>query len=191
MIYRNILLATSIAAAFGIGTPTYAQGLNLDLGAGAEIGIGIGISGGSDSSEESGAAAGGAVAVEAGGGVGVRLGGDAGSGSGDAAAIANADAAIDLVIGLIARSNWQGNEFDGEVTVDGAQAFSVAAWLRAETEARFRAAVEEGWDQIQNLQAAIAASATLSAWLQGQGFNVSSVVAVAVDAEGQLMAFAM
>jgi hypothetical protein len=193
MTYRSILFATTMAAALGMGAPTYAQGLDLDLDAGVDVDIEIGAGGGgSDSGDESGAGAG-EAAVGVGGGVGVQLNRDGGSGGAEAApvAFANADAAVDLVISLIAESNWQGNEFGGAVTFDGAQAFSVAAWLSAETEARFRAALEQSWSQIQNLQAAIAANATMSAWLQAQGLAVSSVVAVGVNAEGQFVAFAM
>ena len=169
---KSIVFATSIAAAIALGAPAYAQGLNIGL----EANVGVGIGGGE------GGAAGGAQ-VGAGGQAGVYLGGNN--------AAFNADAYVNAIIALIANTQWQGNEFNGGVTIDGAQAYSVAAWLTAETEALFQSAVQQSWSQIQNLQAAIAANANLSAWLQAQGHSVSSVVAMGVDAEGRLVAYTM
>jgi hypothetical protein len=103
----------------------------------------------------------------------------------------DANAYVNAIIALIANTQWQGNEFNGNVAFDGAHAYGVAAWLSAETEARFRSAVQQSWSQIQNLQAAIAANANLSAWLQAQGFSVSSVVAMGVDAQGRIVAYTM
>jgi hypothetical protein len=94
-----------------------------------------------------------------------------------------------MVITLILDSQWQGNELNAAVSVDGAQAYSVATWLTAETWGRFNAAVEQAHQQIHNLQVAIAANSTMSAWLQAENIDLSSVVALGVDTEGQLVAF--
>lgn len=185
MTSRSLVLAVSMTVAFGIAAPAQALSLNVEAGVDAEVGVGAG--GGDEASD-----AGGEATAEAGGEAGLQLGvGGRYADYGAAATITNgaADARVDMVIGLIAESQWQGDEFQGAVNVDGAQAFSVAAWLRDETEARFRAAVQAAMDQIQNLQTAIAANASMSAWLQAQNIDLSTVVAVGVDAEGQLVAF--
>jgi hypothetical protein len=173
---KSIVFATSMAAAIALGAPAYAQGLN--IGVGANVGVGIGIGGGGG---EGGAA----------GGAQLGVGGQAGAFMGGGNAAFDANAYVNAIIALIANTAWQGNEFNGNFAIDGAQAYSVAAWLTAETEARFRSTVQQSWSQIQNLQAAIAANANLSAWLQAQGHSVSSVVAVGVDAEGRLVAYTM
>ena len=180
MISKKIWLAAAMSSAFALVAPAHAQGLNVDAGVDVDVDVGVEAGG---SEEDNNAEAG----AEGNAAVGVMLGGEGGgtviTTDGDA------DAQVDLVIGLIVNSEWQGNEFNGEISVNGAQAYSVAAWLRDETEARFRAAVAESQDQIQRLRAAIAANAMLTAWLQAQGHEVSTVVAAGVDAEGRLVAF--
>jgi len=177
-----------MTVAFGIAVPAQALSLNVEAGVDVDLGLGAGEAGGEGEASD----AGGEATAEAGGEAGLQLGaGGRFADYGAAATIADgeADARLDMVIGLIAESQWQGDEFQGAVNIDGAQAFSVAAWLRDETEARFRAAVQAAIEQIQNLQTAIAANASMSAWLQAQNIDLSTVVAVGVDAEGQLVAF--
>ena len=175
MISKGLLFAASMSAAIGVAVPANAFDLNI----GAEIEIGVGAGGGGAAGE---AAAGGGVQV----GMAGRAGGQ---GTLTTTVGGEADAYVAMVITLILDSQWQGNEFNAAVSVDGAQAYSVATWLTAETWGRFNAAVEQAHQQIHNLQVAIAANSTMSAWLQAENIDLSSVVALGVDTEGQLVAF--
>ncbi len=175
MISRTMLIVASLTATLGVAAPASA----FDLNVGAELDIGVG-------------AGGGGAGAEAGAGGGVQFG-LAGQAGGQGTLTTNvggeADAYVAMVITLILNSQWQGNEFNAAVSLDGAQAYSVATWLTAETRARFDAAVEQAEQQIYNLQVAIAANSTMSAWLQAGNIDLSSVIAVGVDTEGQLVAF--
>jgi hypothetical protein len=169
-----MLLAASLTGALFVAAP--ANAFDVNVGAAIEIGVGAG--------------AGGASEAEARGGVQLGLAGQAG-GQGNLTTTVGgeADAYVAMVITLILNSQWQGNEFNAAVSGDGAQAHSMATWLTAETRAPFNAAVEQAQQQIHNLQVAIAANSAMSAWLQAENIDLSSVVAVGVDTEGQLVAF--
>ena len=178
MISKTLLCAVSMTAALGVAVP--ASAFDLNVGAEIEIGINAG----------AGAGGGGGGEAAAGGGVQVGLAGQAGGqGALTTTVGGQADAYVAMVINLIIDSQWQGNEFNAALSVNGAQAYSVATWLTAETRARFDAAVEQANQQIHNLQVAIAANSTMSAWLQAENIDLSSVIAVGVDTEGQLVAF--
>lgn len=191
---NSILLTTAICSSIALTTPALAQGLGIN--AGVEVGVDVNISGGSNPDDSGSVEAGSEAGGEAGLGVGITLGadGDAGGADGEGGdAPANPDGATDaqadMLIALIVDTEWQGDEFAGEISIDGAQAYSVAGWIRGEAEVRYRAAVAESQEQIQMLRTAIAANAELTAWLQANGHDVSSVVAVGVDAEGRLVVF--
>ncbi len=190
---KGLTSLTSIAFLMGFVVPASALDLNLDLG--GDLGATLGVSS-SDDEESSGGLA---LGLDGGLGIGLNANGGANGGEGavtvngnaDAAAQlfadANAQARVEAVINLIVNSNWATGDLAGYAAIDAA--FDVTAWLEAETAANFNAALVANAGEINDLQAAIAANAAMSAWLQANNVDLQSVVALGMTAEGTLVAF--
>jgi hypothetical protein len=191
---KGLTSLTSIAFLMGFVVPASALDLNLNLG--GDLGATLGIAGSSDDEESSGGLA---LGLDGGLGIGLNANGGANGGGGavivngnaDAAATlfanANAAARVEAVINLIVNSNWATGDLAGYAAIDAA--FDVTAWLEAETTADFNAAVTANAGEINDLQAAIAANAAMTAWLQTNNIDLQSVVALGMTAEGTLVAF--
>ena len=191
---KSLTSLTSIAFLMGFVVPASALDLNLNLE--GDLGATLGISSSSDDEESSGG-----LALGLGGNLGIGLNANGGANNGggavtvngnaDAAARlfanANARARVEAVINLIVNSNWATGDLAGYAAIDAA--FDVTAWLEAQTAADFNAAVAANWGEINDLHAAIAANAAMSAWLQANNIDLQSVVALGMTAEGTLVAF--
>lgn len=192
---KSLTSLTSIAFLMGLSVPASALDLNLNLG--GDLGATLGIAGSSDDEESSS----GGLELGLNGrlGIGLNANGGANGGGGAVTVNGNADAAarlfananararVEAVINLIVNSNWATGDLAGYVAIDAA--FDVTAWLEAQTTADFNAAVAANWGEINDLHAAIAANAAISAWLQANNIDLQSVVALGMTAEGTLVAF--
>jgi hypothetical protein len=185
---KSVSFFASLALTIGVTGQAYAFDLNLDVG--AALGANIGIIGSSEDGS-------GGLALGLDGDLGMGLNANGGAdavtvnGNADAAAQlianANAQAKVDAVINLIVNSNWAVGDLAGYAAIDAA--FDVTAWLEAQTAVDFNAALIANAGEINDLQAAIAANAAMSAWLQANNIDLQSVVALGVTAEGALVAF--
>ncbi len=191
---KRLTSLTSIAFLMGFVVPASALDLNLNLG--GDLGATLGISSSSDDEESSGGLA---LGLDGGLGIGLEANGGANNGGGAVTVNGNADAAaqlfanasararVEAVINLIVNSNWATGDLAGHAAIDAA--FDVTAWLEAQTAADFNAAVAANRGEINDLHAAIAANAAMSAWLQANNIDLQSVVALGMTAEGTLVAF--
>lgn len=189
MTFKTFLPLGAMAALLGVTAPAAALDIGVGLGgtvqiggAGADLGVGIGVDIGAGAGAGAGAGTGGGNAT----------GAAAGGALSTAAAVdffANADvsARVQAVIDLMA-SNWDAGAL-ASASAEGAVAYDVGAWLDARTRAQFDAAATASASAILALQAAIAANASLSAWLSVQDIDVASVVALGATADGTLVAF--
>ncbi len=188
----------------GIGIGSESSGIDLDLGLGADADVTLDgdTEGEDDGNVDIGIGVDGGITIEGDteggteGNVGVGIGVDANANAtvdGDGTDVlgdADADARVELVIGLIAQSAWDAEADLGDTaTFTGTEALSVGLWLTSETEAMFQTTVDENMESITNLRTAIAANASLSAWLESEDVDVDTVVALGVTADGELVAF--
>lgn len=202
---KTLLTATALTAMVGFAGSAYA--IDVNVGVGGNIGIGGGAGGSGSAGSASGAGggeaeggAGGGVTIGVGVGVNANAGANAAAGAdGGAAAhtsaIVDAIAALDArgrvqaVINLMATADWHADAFAGFTDTTGGTAFDVHGWLSAEQTAQFEAAVNQASAEISELHAALAANATMSAWLQANNIDVNAVVAVAAAADGSFAVF--
>jgi hypothetical protein len=95
---------------------------------------------------------------------------------------------LDQVIALIEDSAWSEDSLSGISDID-ATAYDVGAWINADNEAAFDQALSSNAGEIADLQAAVAANASLESWLEAHAATADDVVAIGVAADGSLAVF--
>ncbi len=167
--------------------------VSLDLGGAASVSLG-GDSGVSVGLGADASAGGSAVSL----GAGLGFDGTADN-AGDAAATGAADTSVadtlpsddDLggVLRLIETSNWSADAFANIGGVANGTTFDISGMVTTDNQAALDLALSANADEIGELQAALAANASLNSWLEAQGTEASEVIALGVAADGSLAVF--
>ncbi|MDC9822618.1 hypothetical protein PRN20_02630 [Devosia sp. ZB163] len=182
---RTQTLAAALACLTALSAPAQA----LDLGLGASIGVGA-----STSAEGSGLSLGVGADLSAGASMGAASPSDTVSTSASLTANASADASLTAddelgqIIALIDASVWTTKSLSG-VTATDATAYDVAAWIDSGNQAAFDLALSANADEIEDLQAAVAANQSLESWLEANNATAEDVIAIGVTADGSLAVF--
>ncbi len=156
------LSAPAFALDIGIGASA-SGGLSLDVDAGVSVG------GSLDLSTSDSTAAG--IAANASGGASLT-----------------GSVELDRVIALIDASVWTRTSLSGVAELQ-ATAYDVSAWVNTGNAATLDAALSGKAGEIADLRAAVAANATLEAWLKANNATAADVIAIGVAADGSLAVF--
>ncbi len=101
----------------------------------------------------------------------------------------SSDDELARVVRLIERSNWSASAFADVTGVAHGTTYDVTGMVDADNRAAFDLALSANADEIGELQAALAANASLNSWLEAQGTEASEVIALGVAADGSLAVF--
>ncbi len=156
------LSAPAFAFDIGVGA-SVSGGLSLDLGTGASVDAGLGLS--ATDSTAAGAAA---------------------NASGGASLTGSVE--LDQVIALIDASVWTEASLSALTDIE-ATAYDVSAWVNAGNAAALDVALDGNAGEIADLQAAVAANATLETWLEASNATAADVIAIGLAADGSLAVF--
>ena len=185
---QTIAIATACLAL--TTAPGFAVSLNLGGSASVSVGDGgLSIGVGADAS-----------AGTAGLSLGAGLSGGAtsdGGGTSDAAGSAEVSIADALssedelgrVVRLIETSNWSADAFANVSGVASGTTYDISGMVTADNSAALDLALSANAEEIGELQAALAANASLNSWLEAQGTQASEVIALGVAADGSLAVF--
>jgi hypothetical protein len=99
-----------------------------------------------------------------------------------------ADDELSQVIALIEASVWTETSLTGLSDIS-AIAYDVTGWINADNEAAFELALSSNAGEIEDLQAAVAANASLEGWLEANNATAGDVIAIGVAADGSLAVF--
>jgi hypothetical protein len=98
------------------------------------------------------------------------------------------DDRLDSLLRLIRSSNWSSGSLAGLTDFD-ANAFDIDAWLESDGSVELEQVLEANAGEIAELQAALEANAAFNAWLEAEGTDVSSVIALGQTADGEIAIF--
>ncbi len=180
------------AACLALSTaPGFAVSLNLGGSASVSLGGGGGVSVGVGSDASAG---GSGVSLNAslGAGANADLTGDAtatGSAGVSVADTLSSDDQLGPVVRLIETSDWSASSFANVTGVANGTTYDVSGMVTADNKAALDLALSANATQIGELQAALAANASLNSWLEAQGTQASEVIALGVAADGSLAVF--
>lgn len=198
----------ALVAALAV-TPSMALDLNVGLGANAGVdvpsdddnasaGLGLGVDLNASAEDDDGEGGSVSVGGSVDGGVSVDGDDDEGGSLGvDTAATGSIGASLsddsldlntrlDLMLKLINETDYDDSSFSAWADASSTTVVNVDDIFDADGQAKIDAALQANLDEHDDLNAAINANASLKAWLESEGIDASSVIAIDVSADGSV-----
>jgi hypothetical protein len=192
-------------------TPSTALDLNVGLGAnagvdvssddddssaGVDLGLGVDVNASAEDDDEGdggsisvGGTVDGGVSVEGDddeGDLGVDTGVTGAIGASASADSLDINTRLDLMLKLINESDYDDSSFSAWADATSTTVVHTDDIFDADGEAQIDAALQANLDEHDDLNAAINANASLKAWLESEGIDAASVIAIDVSADGSV-----